>query len=540
MVIRDHLKAPGLPGVAINEESRAYDLDWGSQPFDKAANFQKLPSIDHAIYLMESLKFHVGQLFHLFDEKIFIRQIGEFYVDPAQYAGKNRIWYVQFLVVLALAKAVGTSPVKGSKTLPGSELFTRAMSLMPDSSYLFNDALTAIEALCIIALYLQSADMRNSAYIYIGQATRMSLVFGLHRERPTDGVWSPETAIRCQKVWWTVYILEQSFSSTIGVPMSVHEEDITTPMPNRHGTQNEICLHVHVRISGLIFQVIRKIYGAEGRLQASFLPSVREVLTRIASISGDLNGCFPLPSDGSVAGISRAAAHLHLVYHQAILLTMYPLLLYLVQTRLQEGSRDPKASRTFSETTEALLKSCAESCSTMIHILSALRNEGILECSLPFDLERVFSAAFVLQMLRFLTPGFKYYQPLRAESNLLLDDLIGRGSIPARFRKSELELLELMIKTWMEEGVDVIQDASCNDEGGPESSSRNPKFLQLGGAEVGLDDFETNFTDPHGMSPGHLLTLVEMADVQGENVDTDMAWMDTWLWEHPTEMPLEE
>lgn len=167
MVIRDHLKASDLPDVCINEESRAYDLDWGKQPFNSAAKFHNLPSIDHATYLIESLKFHVGQIFHLFDEANFIHQVREFYVNPAKYAGENKIWYVQFLAVLALAKAVGTNPAKGSRTLPGSEFFTRAMSLMPDSSYLFNDALTAIEALCIIALYLQSADMRNSAYIYV-------------------------------------------------------------------------------------------------------------------------------------------------------------------------------------------------------------------------------------------------------------------------------------------------------------------------------------------------------------------------------------
>lgn len=57
---------------------------------------------------------------------------------------------------------------------------------------------------------------------------------------------------------------------------------------------------------------------------------------------------------------------------------MYPLLLYLVQARLREESQDPKASRTFSETTQALLKTCAESCNAMIHILSALRQEGLL------------------------------------------------------------------------------------------------------------------------------------------------------------------
>ncbi|KAH7016969.1 hypothetical protein EDB80DRAFT_827286 [Ilyonectria destructans] len=46
MVIRDHLKASDLPDVCINEESRAYDLDWGKQPFGSAAKFHNLPSID--------------------------------------------------------------------------------------------------------------------------------------------------------------------------------------------------------------------------------------------------------------------------------------------------------------------------------------------------------------------------------------------------------------------------------------------------------------------------------------------------------------
>lgn len=153
---------------------------------------------------------------------------------------------------------------------------------------------------------------------------------------------------------------------------------------------------------------------------------------------------------------------------------MYPLLLYLVKARLREGIRDPTASRSFSETTQALLKSCAESCNTMINVLSALRKEEILgmyqfrfldakayrclECSLPFDLERIFSAAFVLKMLRFLIPKLKYYRALCSESNLLLDDLIDRGSIPARFRKSELESLEVMIQTWTEEEPEPTQE----------------------------------------------------------------------------------
>jgi hypothetical protein len=177
MLFRHHLQESDLPNIAINEESRAYDLSWGSSPFNKTVSFEGLPSLDHATYLIESLKFHVGQLFHLFDEKRFMQRIRDFYADPAQYVKKDRIWYVQFLAVLALGKAVATNPAKGSRTLPGSGLFSRAMSLMPDSSYLFNDALTAIETLCVIALYLQSADMRNSAYIYVRPYLVTSFLF---------------------------------------------------------------------------------------------------------------------------------------------------------------------------------------------------------------------------------------------------------------------------------------------------------------------------------------------------------------------------
>lgn len=173
MLFRSHVQASDLPHIAINEESRAYDLSWA--PDNNNNNKQQqlalaldgLPSPDHAAYLIETLKFHVGPLFHLFDERTFARRARDFYADPAAHAAAGRIWYVQFLAVLALGKAVATNPAMGSRTLPGSALFSRAMALMPDSSYLFNDALTAIETLCVVALYLQSADMRNSAYIYV-------------------------------------------------------------------------------------------------------------------------------------------------------------------------------------------------------------------------------------------------------------------------------------------------------------------------------------------------------------------------------------
>ena len=59
------------------------------------------------------------------------------------------------------------SPTKDSVSLPGEELFIRAMELLPDPAYMFNEPIASIEMLCVIALYLQAADMRTSAYICV-------------------------------------------------------------------------------------------------------------------------------------------------------------------------------------------------------------------------------------------------------------------------------------------------------------------------------------------------------------------------------------
>ena len=285
MLIRDHLDARELPltDIATNEESWAYGLNWGSSGFDDPANFSDLPSADYALYLINGVRFHVGQLYHLFDERRFMEPFEDFYEAPSEVAGMEKIWYVQFLTILGLAKTLLVQPSIGATSLPGSDLFLRAMSLLPDTPYLFSDALTAIEILCAISLYLQCADMRNSAYVYvsvdlrdafqakcpgrlttpqIGSALRMAMTFGLHRERPTQD-WGPEVTERCHRVWWTVYVLDRTFSSSMGVPIAIQDSDITAPMPERGGSKGSMSLYIHVKLSNLNSQVVNSKHASQ-------------------------------------------------------------------------------------------------------------------------------------------------------------------------------------------------------------------------------------------------------------------------------------
>ncbi|RDH30767.1 fungal-specific transcription factor domain-domain-containing protein [Aspergillus welwitschiae] len=522
-LIHDHLQDQETPltNIATNEESRAYPLSWGPRSLDDPGNFSDLPSPDHAIYLISGIKFYVGQLYHLFDESKFIEVLHEFYRSPAEVASAYKIWYVQFLTLLGLAKAVVIKPSRGSCVLPGSDLFLRAMSLLPDTPYLFSDALTAVETLCAISLYLQCADMRNSAYIYIGSALRMAMTFGLHRERPTND-WSPQATERCHRIWWTVYILDRTFSFSMGVPISIQDSDITTPMPQPEGPTGQPFLYFHVKLSNLISEVVNKVYGAEGRLQSSFLPCVHKVLESIASIASDLNACCPLSSDGSDGNVSRAAAHLHLLYHQAIMLAMHPLLLHLFHKKLQNREGDSEPRRAFSITTKALLKTCIDTCKNMTGVLHVLQQQGLLGGALPFDLDRAFASGFVSVMLSLIDPDEASQHPLYDRSCRLLDEFINHGSVLAQFRKSEIVLLQEMVHQWTSRasrGPPRVDEA--------EQQPPVPPQDHFGDAMPSVDEGGALY----GLSPGQILSLAEIVDVGGSGWQDDVEWMDDdWLW----------
>ena len=114
------------------------------------------------------MKFHIGQIYRLLEENAFIKNMQDFYqhktaVDKAK---ESRVWFVQFLLVLALGTAFLSQP-KNKTRPPGAKFFERAMSLMPDHGYLWRDGLMAIDVLALAGLYLYCIDHRESAHVYV-------------------------------------------------------------------------------------------------------------------------------------------------------------------------------------------------------------------------------------------------------------------------------------------------------------------------------------------------------------------------------------
>lgn len=85
---------------------------------------------------------------------------------------------------------------------------------------------------------------------------RMALVEGLHRPLPVEQ-FGEKAVERGNNIWWTVYILDRKFSTLIGSPNSVNDEDVTAPLWNaRICSQRAAALSLNVKITQVTSRVL--------------------------------------------------------------------------------------------------------------------------------------------------------------------------------------------------------------------------------------------------------------------------------------------
>lgn len=257
------------------QETEIYPIRWDVCSINQPPNISGLPSLDYALYLYETVKFHLGQSYRFFDEDSFLGNLHTFYNgDAAQQAADYRLWFVQFLLVISfgtalLSRSKGTGP-------PGSKWFVRAMSLMPDHASLWKDSLLAIEVLAMAGLYLYSIDQRESGHLYVsycggilfrlpladnsgsqlGQAIRIAQLEGLHTQLPEDRLGA-ETVRRCRNLWWTLYIMDRHFSYSVGLPMTTQDTDISTLIdPPDTCSYRDVALSLQAKLSHLLSSIL--------------------------------------------------------------------------------------------------------------------------------------------------------------------------------------------------------------------------------------------------------------------------------------------
>ncbi|KAI0975083.1 Zn(II)2Cys6 transcription factor [Xylaria arbuscula] len=437
-----------LPTDDLGFDCMIYELDWGgSRAALSGPASPVLPSLDHCIYLINAVKFHCCQIFHLFDEETFMQSLYRFYEDPLQQPQPSEeLWYVHFLLILAFGKGFTTKKPQG-KSPPGEAYFSKALHLLPNMIMLWTRPVAATEILCCIALYLHCIDSRIVAHNYIGQAMRLAMGCGLHTDMGTEG-FSEGLVERSRRAWWTVYILDREMTSLMGLPQSNHDCGVSLQLPSLSGsTQRTAALSIRIKISRIMAKINDTVYGTQGQKDRKFLLSTKAALSDIAGVADELRLSFPVERETARHGLSRISAHLHLQYHQCIILATRPLLYFFLQIRLSSANECLRRLNS-SETVRNLILMCLDSSLQSITLLRLLQAQGLLEVFLPSDLDSLFVSTVSAMVAFVLDVHLNQNIPAWLQKSYsIFEEFITFGNRVALFRKSELVQLHGLLNS---------------------------------------------------------------------------------------------
>lgn len=166
---------------------------------------------------------------------------------------------------------------------------------------------------------------------------RIALGHGFHTDMPVDRL-GEQLVERSRRIWWTVYILDREMTSLMGLPQSVHDDDVHPQLPTFSGvSRRSTALDLQIKLSRVISSINRSIslcaifgsivliskadkmiaiYGVGGKLNRRFLRNTKAALADVAGLADELRQSCPLQLENSASGLSRTSAHLHLLYHR--------------------------------------------------------------------------------------------------------------------------------------------------------------------------------------------------------------------------------
>ncbi|KXJ85466.1 hypothetical protein Micbo1qcDRAFT_141544 [Microdochium bolleyi] len=425
----------------------AYDLQWNGLPMSEEAlsAASTVPTIDHAIYLINAVKFHCGQLLHVFDEEAFLPALYAFYEQPPseRQQSSDPLWFVHFLLILAFGKAFTVR--KRGKDPAGVEYFMKALQLLPNIIMLWRHPVHAIEVLTCIALYLQCLDYRILAHNFIGQALRLALNYGIHTDVSKDG-FGGASVERIRRVWWTLYILDREMTCVSGLPQAVQSDDVHCQLPEFAGSpQRVVVLKMQLSLSQLMANINKTVYGVGGKLNRDFQKGIESSLAEVARVHEELYKCFPLPPEQASGGISRTSAHLYLAYYRCILLATRPILFCFLKIRL-DSRQDCQTKLHSSATSRSMIQMCLDASIQTLVTLELLLEQNLIDSFLPFDLDSVSAATVNVLVAMALDPSFvEKGSPWITTADSIFNDLAASGNQVAAVRQTELNQIKSLL-----------------------------------------------------------------------------------------------
>lgn len=136
------------------------------QEFDVLENVPGWPLEDEANALLELVVLQVGLSQQLFDVRAFSDSLSRLYQNPRLVESLSSIWITEALLVMAIGRLLAAK-TDGPSGIPGESFYNAALRRLPQPGDVKKHGITGIEVVALTALYLQIADRKEEAYIYV-------------------------------------------------------------------------------------------------------------------------------------------------------------------------------------------------------------------------------------------------------------------------------------------------------------------------------------------------------------------------------------
>ncbi|OHE97723.1 hypothetical protein CORC01_06928 [Colletotrichum orchidophilum] len=430
-----------------------------------------LPSEDEARRLFESMTFFIGYTQHHIDTREFSDRLAFFYAnlgDTSQATSQAQMpWYLEMLLVFAIGKLFsggfdgegggGGDEKSGRPVTPGSSMFAHVQARLPSLSELYSLGKLGIEIHALAAVYLQNANRKEEAYLYISSALRLATTHGYHRKSGTQHLLQSEK-VHLNRLWWTVYMQERRLAAATGNPSGILDDVIEIDMPtDSPGFPPALPLRTNIKIARVTGRILSTIYGPGTHPEETFVPNVQEIVQSLYWIAKEIPGEFSpklsdMPStEGDVS--LRTSAYLHMMLYQAILLTIRPVMLHVSKLIFDEESGSSLSLG--ASPLGRLSRTCSEAARRLLEVLMLLRRRNILTTFGFFDLDAIFSAAFIMILTLTIDSTCDESQKLAPSPGLsealeILDYLVGRGNEFALQRAREVRRMRDHLSTFLD------------------------------------------------------------------------------------------
>ncbi|GAB1208375.1 hypothetical protein APSETT445_007123 [Aspergillus pseudonomiae] len=226
---------------------------------------------------------------------------------------------------------------------------------------------------------------------------RLGLFLGLNHNIPARQCADPTEREHRVRLWWAIYIFDRMYTSKIGLPLQIRDDDIYVDLPAavtspdaEEQFSDTAYLVSSIRLARIVGQIVEKIYTRKPH-QESFLQREQQLLLALQEWVQSLPAHIKLPA---VEPPQKHVVSLHLQFNQCVILATRPILLHaLFQQR---------AHRDNHEDTPQPVITLSEACIHAARHSHTLIIEEWVNGSLPmygyFYAQYLFSSAIILVM----------------------------------------------------------------------------------------------------------------------------------------------